>query len=373
LASAPKLLSLLAEGEARQAIEAAIEQQAWDQMLTLSRRYPGQFSCSQIHHLWALADAHHARSQSQSLLAVYERIIPGCKKAADRLVTLQRAQGQLSPEAMEALIQREALVTKDEEAQKQFTEIRYAFYTSRLSAAFQDNAADTVFFYEEQIRAEVLDKRDVDIALLLGWSHFHAQQLAQATEWFSQAVTWDARREDAAYGLALTRFRQRNFHEAETLARRWADTSQQMRSLLGEVLLARARESRERKEFRESLTLIQESEQYRTPQRDANLLKAWNLYDLGETARAAEEFAVLYRSQPDEETAQGVFYSYAREQDWKNLKSIVESTSDLSRHCGQLTRGNVRMITNYSFLLSKRRRRGFPNYAILRLQPSRLV
>ena len=318
-----RLLSLVAEGEARQAVELAIQQREWERLLTFVQRYPKQFTCSQIHHLWALADAYDALAQSRALFSVYEGIISECKKATDRLATLWRAQAQLSPEAMESLLRQEAHIAKDEAMQIQFEEIRYSFYASRLNAILQDADVATVSRYEEYIRTQVLNKQDANMALLFGWSYFRAHRLMQAEEWFRQAAIWDVQREDAIYGLALTQFERKNFVEAEALARQWADASEKMRDLLGEVLLARARESRNKKKFGESLTLVQESEHYRAPTRETGILKAWNFYDLGETAQAAEEFTVLYRSQADDETAQGVLYSYTREQDWEGLAQVT--------------------------------------------------
>ncbi len=217
-----------------------------------------------------------------------------------------------------------ALVKHAEQAQ--LADLRYAFDTSRLSAAFDAKDFAAALAYEEKLAPEVQRKHDANFATLLGWSHFHVQHWSQAAEWFSQAVIWNERQEDSVYGLALTQFEQGHFREAETLARRCADTSEKMRSLLGEVLLARARESRERKEFHESLALVQESEQYRAGGRETSSLKAWDAYDLGETVQAAREFAALYRSQPDDDSAQGALYSYMRKRDWPGLERLASET-----------------------------------------------
>jgi tetratricopeptide (TPR) repeat protein len=336
----PQLLTLLQEGEAQQASQHAIQQQDWSAVLTLARRYPQHFTCQHIDHLWALADAYHAQGEEEAVLSVYERIIPGCENSAHRLATLQKAIERLSADAVETLVLREAQVAKDPEGQARFADVRYQFSVGRLLAATDAKAFAEAITIGEALRQDISHKRDVRIATLLGWTSFQAERFASASDWFAQALTWDVTLEDAAYGLALSHFRQQDWQGAEGIARQWQDTSPRLQDLLGDILFARAGKRYQAQAYSESLALAQESERYRPNRRETRLLTAWTYYALERPEQAAEEFAALYRMQPDEESARGVFSSYARAQDWSSLEALTRNVpgplSSLWRaHLGQ--------------------------------------
>jgi Tfp pilus assembly protein PilF len=327
----PKLLVLLQAGESRQRITQASAQQQWAQIITLSRRYPQQFTCRQISHLWALADAYHAQGQPTQTQTVYERILLTCDNNRDKLVTLQRALGQLPPKNVELLFQPATKTIKDVEAQERLAEIQYQFYISQMSRAFTTKAFTQAREFGEKIVTTVRQKRDVSSAILLGWSHFHREDMAQARTWFEQVLAWDAQQEEAAYGLALVKQQQSDLSGATTLTRQWKDISPRMRSLLGELLLAQAVEHRREKRYVESLAFLQESAQYSPPQPAINLLQAWNHYALGQIVQARVQFEqVLAWDAQQEEAAYGLALVKQQQSDWQGAEMLARQWKDQS-------------------------------------------
>ncbi|MCB1235168.1 MAG: BCSC C-terminal domain-containing protein [Verrucomicrobiae bacterium] len=105
-------------------------------------------------------------------------------------------------------------------------------------------------------------------------------------------------------------------------------TDQLDRKRRGDLLL-RAAKAQDRRQFRESLTLLTEAEAIAPLARDESKMKAWSLYHTRRYDESASLFERLYRESPDKDTAEGITYSL--QQDGR-----VYDLSQLSRSLGGL-------------------------------------
>ncbi len=155
------------------------------------------------------------------------------------------------------------------------------------------------------------DSSDAKLATALGWAYFNDKTYASASDWFEQALEWNENSEDAAYGLALTKFRQGNLQQAEAIAR-WKTSNPKMKALLGDISARRSVQSYQSRNYQRTLNQLDTSSRYRRLNRQEQIVRAWSLYNTGQVAEAAQLFAELYRAKPDKQTAEGVYVSYQR-------------------------------------------------------------
>lgn len=306
-----KLLDLLSADTLRRNIDSAISGKEWKALINLEQQHPEQFNCQNIHYLWALAEALHAQNQIARTGKIYEWIMDNCRDESHRLISLQRAAQHLPAETTQQLIEREALVHKSGTAKAAFDEFYHAFYVNRFVDEFANKRYAPALAYAEKIEPVIPQRQDADTAALIAWAYFQNQNFPKAEFWFAQSLRWKAG-DDASYGLALSRLRQGNPGGAEAVARQHAASSHKMRELLADLLTTQANAAHQEGKYKESFDRLHEAEKYRPLPREGRIMQAWNLYQLGDYARAGTEFDALYREQQDQDSAQGVVLSYSQ-------------------------------------------------------------
>jgi len=337
-----RLLALRRDAEARLQITEAVDTKDWEKVVTLAQQYREQFACNQIHFMWGLAEAHHALGDTAQTIAVYERIIPACPKAADRITTLQKAGNLLAAEVFAELVQREARRGRRDAAQQsQFEKIVYEFQLRELLQAIAIKDHPRVTAIIETIERMPKAQRDARYATMAGWFYIDAEEDETAVAWFETTLNWkpageDA--EDARYGLALAKFRMSRrsdaesvklsvtrLDEAEAVLARANPEDERNRALLGDILFARAADAFSAKDYAQSLAYLEQSKAQGKSGRDVAMLQAWLLYQAGEDAQAAEAFIDLYRAQPDRDIAEGIVFSLSRSGRWDELARLADS------------------------------------------------
>lgn len=195
--------------------------------------------------------------------------------------------------------------------------------------SFREQAAAAVQSYQEgdmdlarsrldAIAAEILARRDVDMALLGGWNALRQADYARSDEWFGAAHRWRPMAE-SAYGLALSAWRQGRLDEALAHAQPYTPDHAPSRELVADVLLARAART---EDDVQALADLDAAVRYRPLTRGARLQRGWLLYRLGRYEEAADAFAALYHEAPDEESANGLLEAYLQLGDGHRLAEL---------------------------------------------------
>ncbi len=176
-----------------------------------------------------------------------------------------------------------------------------------------------------EVEPIALETQDAELARALGWGYYNLHSYARANKWFGLAMAWNEDDYEAAYGMALALTRQGDYDKAEQVARWRLSQYPSMGKVLGDILVARAIAAYKQKEYRQSLQLFSEVETYRALTRDEKILQAWDYFQTGAYAIAAQQFEQLYVAKPDKYSASGVYAANARLKNWNRLAELAQT------------------------------------------------
>jgi len=325
-----ELPGLLQEGKLRLRVERAIRDRDMAALAQIGKYHPESFSCKHIDRAWALAEAHAALKQQNALLRSLRRLIADCNEQ-DRLATLYKAREWLDSDSWESLLEREAQAKHTQEGNAKFQRLRYDYGVEKLLAA--NRSKDTGAFHAQfnKIADDVERHRDTGVALLGAWHYFNTRETATAAAWFARALTWDPMRQDARRGLALCALADKRYEDAQRFASELPAGSEGRQNILRDALTGMAQAEYDGKNYARTAQLLDEAGRKAELPRYAKLMSAWSRFQLGEMDMAADQFLDIYRQAPDEESAQGVFYSLLKAGRQDELDSLDEGELPESR------------------------------------------
>lgn len=170
------------------------------------------------------------------------------------------------------------------------------------------------------------EKRDANLAAQIGWAYYNRNEYSSAGIWFNQALEWNPQSGDAAYGLALCKFREGDVSSAEAIANYRSGSTPKMKTLQGDIYSRRGTEAYEQKEYAESLEYFNKAAASRALSRNEQIIVAWDLYYTKQYEESARLFEKLYRQRPDNASAQGLYASLTKT---KNYEKLDEMSSDV--------------------------------------------
>jgi len=176
-----------------------------------------------------------------------------------------------------------------------------------------------------QMVSQATEKQDSRLATKAGWAYFARNEFSSAAMWFNQAMEWSPGNGEAAYGLALSKFREGDLSSAEAIVNFRGDSYPKMRLLKGDIASRRAVEAYEVKNYARSRELMLQAQQARPLSRNEQTILAWDYYYLKDYATAANMFERLYRSSPSENTAQGLYASLSRTKSYDKVDVISDT------------------------------------------------
>lgn len=174
----------------------------------------------------------------------------------------------------------------------------------------------------------IQQRRDAGALELLAWLRFNSGHFVAALSDFRQATAWRPTA-SAAQGEMLALERLGQFTDLTAAARRSAQRWPELRKAAANGLRAAAAQQHQTGAYSDATALLAEANELSPPDRGARLLSAWNDFKLEHWRPAADQFAVLYRETPDEESAQGLLLSL------KRLDATTEA-ADMAREPGHL-------------------------------------
>lgn len=174
-----------------------------------------------------------------------------------------------------------------------------------------------------QMMSQARANRSSSQATAVGWAQFQRKDYASAAMWFEQAISWDTGYGEAYYGLALTKFTTGDTSQAEAIAGYRANSYPKMRTLMGDILVRRAMEDYEAKQYGATLEALNKASDYRTLSRNERIIQGWSYYYARDYQSSANVFEALYRKQPDKASAEGLYAALSRMKDWQRLERVA--------------------------------------------------
>lgn len=171
--------------------------------------------------------------------------------------------------------------------------------------------------------AQATERRDPATATKVGWAYFNRNEYSSAGVWFNQALEWNANSGEAAYGLALSKFREGDISSAEAIANYRANSYPKMKVLQGDIYSRRGTEAYEAKEYQESLNQFNKAAAARPLSRNEQIIVAWDYYYLRQYDKSAQLFESLYRRSPDDVTAQGLYAALSKQGNYQRLETVA--------------------------------------------------
>ena len=167
------------------------------------------------------------------------------------------------------------------------------------------------------------DKRDAKLATQIGWAYFNRNEFSSAGIWFNQALEWNSQSGDAAYGLALSKFREGDLSSAEAIANYRAGSYPKLKTLQGDIYSRRGTEAYESRNYAQSLEYFTNASKSRSLSRNERIIVAWDLYYLKQYEASAQAFEKLYRASADDISAQGLYASLSKLRAYDKLDTLA--------------------------------------------------
>lgn len=174
-----------------------------------------------------------------------------------------------------------------------------------------------------QMMTQARLNRSAKLATAVGWAEFQRKDYESAAMWFEQAISWDTDLGEPYYGLALTKFTQGDTSQAEAIAGYRLNSYPKMRTLMGDILVRRAMEDYEARQYPKTIEALSKVSQFRALSRNERVILGWSYYYAHDYQSASNVFEALYRKQPDKASAEGLYASLSRLKDWKRLERIA--------------------------------------------------
>ena len=173
------------------------------------------------------------------------------------------------------------------------------------------------------VEATALGNRDSGLANALGWAYYRDGQYNRAYQWFERALQWNEQNNEAAYGMALTLFRQGRYQQAEEIVRWKGNQYPRLRKISGDIAVRQAASAFQSKNYRRAKEILLRIQRQRGLTREEQNMLAWCEFHLGNLDAAKQRFVQLYRARRDRYSADGVYAAYARSRDWSGLDQLV--------------------------------------------------
>ena len=231
------LLAKLERREAAKTVETLARAKQWTKVLELANAHPDMVACSGMEVSWRVVEAFVGAGLPQRAFDVDAAILTTCKDRHDRLATVRKAVGVLSPADVERLIAMGAVLA---DGSREFDPVRLDLARQLIGdllahAQHADVPAETL----SALSDATMRSGDAADAGLLGWYQFSRENWAEADGWFKLGLTGTAGDVKLAEGHALSLSKLGRTDEAVQLAAAWRDHSDVMRRLFVDLFGAK--------------------------------------------------------------------------------------------------------------------------------------
>jgi len=207
-------------------------------------------------------------------------------------------------------------------------EDRYGAAVTRAAQLDRAGQGEAALRHLEPWESLIERRRDAGALELLAWLRFNTGRYPAALADFRRALAWRPS-PDAARGELLALERLGLFAELANAAPGHAAHWPELREPAARGLRAAAARRHQEGAYREAGELLAEAEWLAPPDRDARMLAAWNAFQQERWRVAADRFTALYQEAPDEESAQGLYFSLREASATAELAELAEEPGPL--------------------------------------------
>lgn len=231
-----KLLTELDLAEAGQRLREASDAKRWQDVVDTAAAEPRLLTCARLDNLWRTADAYGELKQTDRAFDLYRTVVTTCPKAQERRDTLFKASRYLPAERVRELA--DLAATASPAAGEDYAIVRNALEELDVGRTLERLGAPGITPSAEDLaraEASVIERRDADAALALGWYRQNRKEYAAARDWFRRANEW-APGDRAVEGLVLALAGLGEREEAVAAAAPWRGRSERVDRVLRAVV-----------------------------------------------------------------------------------------------------------------------------------------
>ncbi|WP_366654770.1 hypothetical protein [Fodinicurvata sp. EGI_FJ10296] len=309
-------------------LNAAYGIEQWETVLAVARGNTDLLACETVNEIWETAHSAAELAEVNTSFGLYEYVVINCDPGGPRFASVQKANEHLGLDYALPLIEIEdaqgyrRTVSEDAEWRRIRAEIiGEGIGVSELAEMTDEEIA--------ALEAEILEERDIERALYLGWEYLTLQQYERSREWFQTAWDWGESADEwseryvALRGIALTYEREGNFLEAVRFAMRILEEDPEAPDLFAGIMLRMLAEDAETAPLEEHIERFKELVIAREDAASAKAI-GWFDYRGNRFSQAAIWFERALEWEEEEEAAEGLALSLLRSGDRSGFNAVVE-------------------------------------------------
>jgi len=309
-----KLIEVLANNHTDYLVNRGRERKRWQMVLDAQARYPERFDCAHNYRRLALAEAYvHLRRFSKAS-SVYSTTLRQCAET-QRLEALDHAALYL-PATQYARLMSQA--RKLRWSAKGRTRLAAAEVGLMLKGKPSEKELAALTAREH----ELLATKDTAVANTLAWANLEHGRPAHALELFRTSRSWKDN-DEALKGEILALHRLHRSAEALALIEQQQERIR-AHHLEQDILPLQAAACGDRKDYACQAAALERLAVLRPLDLGEREALAWAKFQQGQFAAAERQFEALYRDQPNENHAQGLYLSLQRQGKEKRAHALAE-------------------------------------------------
>lgn len=312
-----EMTSILKDREGEKILKKAKKENNWHLIIDCYTSYPNLFIKSRLDNLWLLAEAYSHIENEDKAIEIYKDILNSNSDAEIILATVYKAKEIISHNRFYELLVDLINQTYDLTILNALKTIRYNIDIEKLLLANNENKWLEAINIANKIQNDIVDKKDVDIALIVAWIYYNQHEYEDALRWFKLTISWQKDNEEVYRGAALAAIALKKNDLALELIEHTNLADDKNALIHQEILYQMAQKAFNEGRYEDVIKILQPIQM----EQRAKLLMGWTLYRLNQNDMAVKIFNDIYRSDSNNrDAAKGLALGLARYDAWESLR-----------------------------------------------------
>lgn len=317
------MISILKYKENERLLKKAEEENNWYSIIDFSINYPDLFSKNRVDNLWLLAKAYSNIKNENRAIAIYREILRSNDNADIVLATVYKAKETINSNRFYELLADLINQEYDIHILNTLKTIKYNIDVEKLLRTNNEKKWLDAIDIANKIQNDILDKKDIDIALMLAWIYYNQHKYEYALKWFELVISWQKNNEEAYRGASLAAIELGKFNLALKLAENINLADNKNALIQQEILYRIAQNAFNDGRYEDVIKILQPIQ----AEQRAKLLMGWTLYRINQDDMAIKTFNDVYRSDfNNEDAAKGLALGLVSRYDWQSLRNLQQNT-----------------------------------------------
>ena len=349
----PNIEKALAEQKLRQKVYYAIQGNQFRSVATIYSSNPQMFSCERNQWRLFLIQGYLQQHKQAQALEMYNDILESCDFTI-RLETLEHASKALDEKTFSPIFAQQLQWALSDTETATLKQLNYRRILHLAQQAKQNKNDKKVIRLANKLSAMILHTKHATMLETLAWLYFDVHQYKRALKHFKAAYKINNHiqaLEGMAYAyLSLEHYKAlRMFvdkHHAELRTSK----------VLPDIYVVLAGQALAQKNYQDSLVRLTSLKKIRPLQPTELEIYAWAKYHLAQFADAAPIFEQLYRKDPAESYAEGLYYSLVQLEQHPYLSQLAHELGGKLQHlvqAAQATSNPTQMLENPNVIPSQ--------------------